>query len=622
MKHRVVPVLIVLILIFVVGAVTAVSLITDYRNGSTEEVDYEDEFGLEEDEYFIVYNYEILVDSTDEGSEVIKGVEEDGTVYIDAETVATNINDSFYWDSNEQVFIYTTATKIMKAVPDEQQYTVDGEAVALDYVPIKTINDTVYVSEEYIELFTQCEITAYTDPNHIVITTEWGDGTSVAVDKDTVVRFTDPCDDTDSIDLQHPVIESVEEGDSLVVVETDEDWTWTKVETEDGLIGWIENRYLGEETAFTTTAPEFEEEEFTYLTEDGLICLAWHQVTNEDSTTVSNLQSVLEDTSDITVIAPTWFCFDGTDGNIQSLANADYVTYAHEQGLKVWAVFQNSAYQGGDMDGTNTDNILSYTSKRETLVSELISYVLEYDIDGINLDFEMITEEGADNYIQFVRELSVACRNNGITLSIDNYVPIYTEHYNRAEQFKFADYLVIMGYDEYGSFSTEAGPVASLEFVQEGIEDTLEIIGGDGSRVINGIPFYTVVWNETTPYEDTVSMSTAKEYLEKYPDTTVIAWNDVLGYYYGYYTSSLNDVTYSMWLEESESIAAKLELMSQYDLAGVAVWKLGQEEAEVWDVISAYMNGETIPTHERLLEEESSESSSESTDSAAESSAE
>ncbi len=230
--------------------------------------------------------------------------------------------------------------------------------------------------------------------------------------------------------------------------------------------------------------------------------------------------------------------------------------------------------------------------------------MLEYGIDGINLDFEMITEDGADNYIQFVRELSVACRNNGITFSIDNYVPLYTKHYDRTEQARFADYLVIMGYDEYGQFSMEAGPVASVPFVKQGIEDTLELIGGDSSKVINGIPFYTVVWNETVPYEDTISMPTAKEYLQKYPDSTVLSWNSELGYNYGYYTSALNGVTYSMWLEDKESIAAKLELMNQYDLAGVALWKLQQETGDVWPAISAYINGEQIPTHEVLQEQQ------------------
>ena len=595
MRSRVIPVLIILVLIIAVGSVTAISLINNYRKGSTEVIDFKEDYGLEDNEYLVVLNNEI---------QTFKGIEDSGTVYIDAENVAKHINDRFYWDSNEKIFIYTKATQVIKAFPDQQSYSVGGENTPLDYAPIKTIGDTVYVSVEYIKLFTQCEIEAYQDPNRLMVTTKWGELQTVSVQEDTVMRYTDPYDEADTIDLHHPIVKNVAAGESLNVVQREDGWNWTKVATNDGYVGWIENRYLGEIQTASTTAPAFEEEQFTYLKEEGKICLAWHQVTTQEASSVNNLIQALNNTSDITVVAPTWFCFDGTEGHINSIASYDYVSYAHQVGKKVWAVFQHSAYSGGEMDGINTDNILSYTSKRETLVNELIAAVLEYGIDGINLDFEMITEDGADNYIQFVRELSVACRNNGITFSIDNYVPLYTKHYDRTEQARFADYLVIMGYDEYGQFSMEAGPVASVPFVKQGIEDTLELIGGDSSKVINGIPFYTVVWNETVPYEDTISMPTAKEYLQKYPDSTVLSWNSELGYNYGYYTSALNGVTYSMWLEDKESIAAKLELMNQYDLAGVALWKLQQETGDVWPAISAYINGEQIPTHEVLQEQQ------------------
>ena len=596
MKSRVVPVLIILLLIIAVGSVTAISLINNYRKGSTEMVDFRRDYSLEENEYLVVFNHQI---------QTFNGIEDGGSVYIDAENVAAHINDSFYWDSNERIFIYTTATKVIKAYPDQQSYSAGGETTALDYAPVKTIGDTVYVSTEYIKLFTQCEMEAYQDPNRLVITTQWGEQQTIAVLEDTVMRYTDPYDETDTIDLHHPVVKNVAAGESLYLVETQEDWSWTKVATDDGYVGWIENRYLGDTQTVTTTAPAFEEEPFTYLKEEGKICLGWHQVTSAEGSTVSNLIQALNNTSGINIIGPTWFCFNGTDGNITSIANADYVAYAHQVGVKVWAVFQNSSYPGGAPDGNTTDSILAYTSKREALIDQVITAVLDNGIDGINLDFEMIlnTEEGADNYIQFVRELSVACRNNGITFSIDNYVPLYTMHYDRTEQARFADYLVIMGYDEYGSFSTEAGPVASIPFVKQGIEDTLELIGGDSSKVINAIPFYTVVWNDSIPYEDTVSMPTAKEYLSKYPDATVITWNDELGYNYGYYTSPLNGVTYSLWIEDDESIAEKLELMNQYDLAGVALWKLQQETGDVWPAIAAYVNGETIPTHDVLQAE-------------------
>ncbi|MBB5265962.1 spore germination protein YaaH [Catenibacillus scindens] len=589
MKNRVVPVLITLVLIIVVGIFTAISLINNYRKGSTEFVDFEETYELDENQYVVVLNDAI---------QDYRGIEDGGSVYISAQAVADSINDRFYWDSNEHIFIYTTATQVIKAYPDEQAYHVGDETVSLDYVPVKTIDGTVYVSVNYIQEYTQCEVESFSDPNRLVLTTQWGDKTAVTASEDTVLRLAG--------DLQSDILKDVTAGETVTVVASEEDWSWTNVVTDDGYVGWIENRYLGDTQTVTTQAPPFQEEEFTYIKEEGTICYAWHQMTTEELSGVNYLIQALNNTSSINIIGPTWFSFDGTDGHVRSIGNADYVNYAHQVGVKVWAVFQNQATPGGEMNGINTDNILAYTFKRETLVSEVISYALEYGIDGINLDFEMILEEGADNYIQFIRELSVACRNNGLCFSIDNYVPLYTQHYDRAEQALFADYLVIMGYDEYGAFSSEPGPGASLPYVQQGIEDTLALIGGDSSKVINAIPFYTNVWEDDgvnpAGLNTTATMPEARSYLQRYPESTVITWNSELGYNYCYYTSPLNGSQISMWLEDADSIAAKLELMDQYDLAGVAIWKLQQESADVWTPIAAYVNGETIPTHERQQE--------------------
>ncbi|HIQ99597.1 MAG TPA: SH3 domain-containing protein [Candidatus Scybalocola faecavium] len=589
MKNRVVPVLITLVLIVIVGAATVVSLISAYRKGSTEFVDFERTYDLEDNEYVVVLNNEV---------QDYKGIEENGTVYLSAPQVADSINQRFYWDSNEKIFIYTTATQVIKAYPDEQSYHVGGETTALDNVPVKTIGDTAYVSLEYIQLYTQCEVETFTEPNRLVITTQWGEEKTVAASQDTVLRYGD--------DLQSDILRNIPAGETMTVVASQEDWSWTNVATEDGYVGWVENRYLGEPQTVTATAPDFQEEEFTYIKEDGRICYAWHQVTGEAASTRYSLAQALNNTAGINIVGPTWFSFDGTEGHVRSIGNSDYVYYAHQQGVKVWAVFQNSAIPGGEMDGVNTDNILAYTSKRETLVSEVISYALEYGLDGINLDFEMILEEGADNYIQFVRELSVACRLNGLCFSIDNYVPLYTKHYDRAEQAVFADYLIIMGYDEH-IYTGDPGPGASLSFVQQGIEDTLDLIGGDASKVINALPFYTRVWEDngqSVGVNSIATMPQARAYLQKYPDSTVMTWNSELGYNYGYYTSPLNGSTFMIWLEDAESIAAKLELMEQYDLAGAAFWKLQQEDGDVWEPILAYVNGETIPTHDRLQAEE------------------
>ncbi len=574
--NRIVPVLIVMILIVLIGFKTVKEFIAGYQSGTKDFVDYEENYGLKENEYSVTLNNAV---------QSFKGITSDGHIYLDAENVAAHINDRFYWDSNELIFIYTKATEIIKAYPGEEKYYIDGASVTMDHAPVKKINDTVYVSAEYIQKFTQCEFEVYNEPNRIVVTTLWEEQSVAKVKEKIAMRLLGG--------LRSEILRYLETGEEVVILQMEDDWSWCNVATEDGYVGWMEKEYLEKAITKTAKAPAFEEEEFTYIKEDGRICLAWHQVTNYDASSVAALKQALNNTQGITIISPTWFYLADTEGNLGSIANYDYVAYAHSIGLKVWVMFSNSLQPGGTMSGSQTDEVLAYTSKREKLVSQVVEQALTLGVDGINLDFEMILETAGDNYIQFVRELSVACRESGLCFSVDNFVPLYTRHYNRAEQAVFADYLVIMGYDEYGGFSSEAGPVASVPFVREGIEETLEIIGGDSSKVINGIPFYVGVW-ETGPnnylaYTDAI-MSAAAGYLKKYPDRTEFYYDEELGYNYGSYTSPINDLTYKIWLEDATSVEQKMKLIQEYNLAGVACWKLQQETADVWPVISSYLN--------------------------------
>ena len=167
----------------------------------------------------------------------------------------------------------------------------------------------------------------------------------------------------------------------------------------------------------------------------------------------------------------------------------DYTAAAHDMGLEVWALISDF-HTGVEIDDYE---ILSYTSKRRNLVNELVASVLSYGADGINVDFEYVTSQCADHYVQFIRELAIACHENGLVISVDNYVPTeYTAHYNRHSQGEFVDYIIIMGYDEHYKGSPEAGSVSSIPWMQKGIETTVNLVPKE--RVINAVPFYTRVW--------------------------------------------------------------------------------------------------------------------------------
>ena len=210
--------------------------------------------------------------------------------------------------------------------------------------------------------------------------------------------------------------------------------------------------------------------------------------------------------------------------------------------------------------------------------------------DGINIDFEYITKESGPHYIQFLRELYIESRKANLLLSVDNYLPNSgNTQYEMAKQAKIVDYVVIMAYDEHHSNSEQAGPVASLPFVEQGIVSTLKKVPKE--QIVMGIPFYVRKWK--TEYIDGVATVTSEAggmssmWNDAQTNGATVAWNDEQGQYYAEYQS--DGALYQYWLEEETIMKARLDLMKQYNLAGYAAWKLGLESNEIWNVIPSYL---------------------------------
>lgn len=353
-----------------------------------------------------------------------------------------------------------------------------------------------------------------------------------------------------------------------------------RVLTADGYIGYIKDKRISAATKTEIAAPEFEEPVYSNISKDYKINLTWHMVTNQAAN--DQLLNKVADAKGLNTISPTWFSIADTDGNISSLASQSYVTYAHQNGLEVWGLVDNFK------EGVSTYETLSRTSSRQRLVNQLTAAAIQYGLDGINVDFETITTECSRAYIEFIRELSIMCRINGIVLSVDNYVPTSSsDHYDRAEQGVVADYVIIMGYDEHYAGSEEAGSVASHDFVERGITRTLEEVPKE--KVINAVPFYTRFWKtdpDGTVSSEALGMNAADEKVAN--NNAGKGMGDTTKQYY--VEIDYNGSFYQMWMEEETSIEDKMQLIKQYDLAGVASWRLGYERASIWDVILKYVN--------------------------------
>lgn len=539
--------LVLIVLILMIG----VSAIWIKRYMPTKErADLLQVFDITDNEEAILLNNELQ-----EWEAMIK----DGQSYLPLEFVHSLLNQRFYWDPIEYKLIYTTPLQMIEILPD----MVDEHG----YKKLILEEDIVYLQIGLIEQYTNIRYQYYDTPQRIFIDTVWGTITQAQVKKDTQIR--------ERGGVKSLIISDVYKDSTVTILEEMD--SWTKVVTSDGYIGYIQNNKL--DSAFTTTIiSDFEEPVYENISRDYGISLGWHQVTNTAAN--ANLEKVIAEAKGLNVIAPTWIYITDTSGNIESLSSRDYVDRAHELGLEVWALIENIKYK------PSLYELLTPTANRTNLIDHIIADALASGVDGINLDIEEVKNDVASAYIQFIRELSIACRKNNLVFSIDNPVPTaYTAHYNRKEQGIVADYIVTMGYDEHYSGSS-AGSVSSLTFTTEGLLNTLEEVAAD--KVIHAIPFYTRLWKEidgkTT--SEALGMRKAKNTLTERGIQPV--WLEDIGQYYGEYDEE--GAIYRIWLEDTASIELKMKIIADSKIAGVAYWKLGLEEPEVWEVINQYIN--------------------------------
>ena len=518
----------------------------------------------------IVYN---LVDVVEGNCRVEQALIKDGVCYFDLATVHKYLNEVFYADKTENLLLYATPTEVIRTTFGETAYTTAEGTQEAGYVISFADGDNVYVAADYVKLFTNYSYECY--DRHVQVNTEWGTRQVAQLKKDTAVRLRGG--------VKSPILTQAVKGDTLEILEQME--TWSKVKTADAVIGYVENKRLGEITEETETpVTDYQAPEYTSLTADSKICLGWHSIGGVAGN--DTLYSMVSGTKGMNVIAPTWFSMTDENGAFRSFATAGYVTTAHQMGLQVWGVLDNFNYANENGISISTLNMLSSTTARQNLVKNVTDTAVGLGLDGINVDFEQLSSDCGPHYVEFLRELSIECRNKGLVLSIDNYVPFnFNDYYRLDIQGEVADYVIIMGYDEHWHGSKDPGSVASISYVSDGLDRTLQEV--PANKVVNALPFYTILWKTegTDVTDEYITMRNEADFMSKAGVSA--EWDEVTCQNYAEWTSG--SVNYQIWLEDAESIAVKLNMMTTKNIGGVAVWRLGYGTQAAWELINAYL---------------------------------
>ncbi len=563
MKKKIIPVLFVLVLIILIGAVAVGLWLKEKYSYSNEVLDLQEYFQVKNGERAILLGNDRLEE---------KALVENDVCYLTLSQVRRDLNEIFYVDEEEGLLLYTDAETTMEARMGETGYYTDGVKTDTPYVIYMQKGGKSYLALDFVKLFTNFEYRVY--DYWMQLTTSWDEKNMIVASGETKLR--------QKGGIKSPILADVSEGDELEILERMTDWC--KVKTADSLIGYVENKMLGEEFRRTPVpVTDYVEPEYTNISLDKKVSLGWHSVGGIGGN--ASLDNMVAGTKGLNVIAPTWFSLIDSEGGMRSFGETSYVDRAHQLGLQVWGVLDDFNYELETGTPISCYSVLSSTSNRRKLEQTVIDEALRLGLDGINLDFEQLSEECGVHYAQFLRELSVLCRKNRLILSADNKVPYHYNEYQCLDvQSVVADYVIIMGYDEHWHKSGNPGSVASIDYVTGGLEKTLEKV--PANKVINGLPLYTLVWkiDGATVTDEILSIANTPAFLQrinKKPD-----WDNAACQNYLEWTSG--NATYKVWLEDAESIRMKLNVMIANKIGGAAVWRLGYGTPAIWELINAF----------------------------------
>lgn len=567
MKKKMIPVIVALVLIVIVALIGFGGRILDKYSYSKELADLNEYFGVADGELAI-----ILQDEKVEQKALLR----ENAVYFDIDTMELYLNEGFYVDLGEQKLLYTTANDTVTTAFGGREYSDKAGSHPTEYATCFLEGERLYVAAEYVKMFANFSYELL--DRHIQLYTQWGEKQMMEVLKDTQIRTLGG--------IKSPILRELEKGEKVELLNEME--TWSEVKTSDSLIGYVENKRLGNgmtETELPVT--DYVPAEYTSLSLPGKVNLGFHAIGGEAGN--DTLEAMVAEGKGMNVIAPTWFSLNDNEGNFRSYASSEYVQQAHGYGLQVWGVWDNFNFKNETGADISTYQVLSSTTKRRQLARSMVDTSLGLGLDGINLDYEGLPQECGEHYVQFLKELSVLCRENGLILSVDSYVPFNFNNYYRLDiQGRVADYVIIMGYDEHWHGSGDPGSVASIDYVSNGLDRTLNEEQVPPEKVVNALPFYTILWqtegaNVTDQY---ITLNNVADYLQRV--NVVPEWDEATCQNYAQWQSG--NVTYQIWVEDAESISVKLNVMKAKNIGGVAVWRLGYGTEQAWDLVNAYAN--------------------------------
>lgn len=488
--------------------------------------------------------------------------DENGVMYLSFEDIENFFDKYIYLDEKYNQVITTSGSQIASIEIGKNEMYVNSAKTEINGTVIEK-DGKLYLPFSEMENVYNVEVTYIENNDTVLIESLDRKLTRALINKNTSVKVKDRnlC----------RTVEKLKKGDSVIVIAQYEDWT--KIRTANGNIGFVKTKVLNNIT-------EVRSDIVVPKQIEGKVNLVWDYY-SEAASAPDRTGKTIEG---INVVSPSFITLTkGGKGEIDTNigeSGKKYIEWAHQNGYKIWPMFSNNSLR------ETTEEIMQDYKLRENLINNIIEVLVEYQLDGVNIDFENMNLEDKDLFSRFIIELEPRLKELGMVLSVDVTAPDGGENwslcYDRNVIGDVADYIVFMAYDQHGATSTVSGTVAGYDWVEVNIKKFLGQEGVEKEKIILAMPLYTRLWKEVNG-EVTPTVLFMTEVDDKIPEGVEKVWNDDTKQYYVEYTK--NGATYKMWIEDEESIKAKLELVQKYELAGSAFWEKDRETPGVWKLV-------------------------------------
>lgn len=492
-------------------------------------------------------------------------IEGDG-IYIAVDTIEKVLDEHIFYDKIATKVIITTKNEVIKMKIDESKMSKNMEYVDLK-TPAKIVNDQPYVDINVLkDLY---EINVSYNPETATITVDNRKESDIKVQYNNVKVY-------DKLSTKSAIVQTLNKEDVVTVyTESLKHNRWYKIKTSSGNIGYVAKNTVqlpdnvNEEENETPSEPTAQNNE--------KITMFWQYG--------SELKTLGDKVEGVNVVSPTWYELKNSSGEITSKYSKSYDEKAKSNGYQVWPIVTNG------IDSVNylpadTSAMLNSEYNREQFIKNLVALLKENKADGVNIDFESMKTEDKEIYTQFIRELAPILRKDNIKLSVDMYFVAYID---RKGVGAAADYVILMGYDQRGAWSSEAGSIAEASWVEKNIDSLLNDSKIPANKIILGVPFYTRLWTikegDAKPTTKVYSMQDCQDYLAE--NKLTAKWDEAAGQNYAEHKSG--SLTYKLWIEDKDSIKRRVETVNKYNLAGISGWRRGLETDDIWKTIADNM---------------------------------